>query len=58
MTDRTLVYMTFRDGTVNLRAVSRSHKSPHKFYIPCQGLEGLETESTALGRDIGTASPA
>ena len=52
MKDRTLVYMTFRDGTVSLRTVSRSRKSPHRFYIPCQELEGLEAGSTALVQDI------
>lgn len=52
MKDRTLVYMTFRDSTVSLRTVSRSRKSPHRFYIPCQELKGLETGSTALVQDI------
>lgn len=52
MKDRTLVYMTFRDGTVSLRTVSRFRKSPHRFYIPCQELEGLETGSTILVQDI------
>ena len=52
MKDRTLVYMTFRDGTVSLRTVSRSRKSPHRFYIPCQELERLETGSTALVQDV------
>ena len=52
MKDRTLVYMTFRDSTVSLRTVSRSRKSPHRFYIPCQELEGLEAGSTALVQDI------
>lgn len=52
MKDRTLVYMTFRDGTVSLRTVSRSRKSPHRFYIPCQELKGLETGSTILVQDI------
>ena len=52
MTDRTLVYMTFRDGTASLRTVSHSRKSPHRFYIPCQELEGLEAGSTALVQDI------
>ncbi|WWR21228.1 hypothetical protein V1226_07515 [Lachnospiraceae bacterium JLR.KK009] len=52
MKDKTLVYMTFRDGTVSLRTVSRSRKSPHRFYIPCQELEGLETGSTILVQDI------
>lgn len=52
MKDRTLVYMTFRDSAVSLRTVSRSRKSPHRFYIPCQELEGLETGSTILVQDI------
>ena len=52
MKDRTLVYMTFRDGTVSLRTISRSRKSLHRFYIPCQELEGLETGSTILVQDI------
>ena len=52
MKDRTLVYMTFRDGAASLRTVSRSRKSPHRFYIPCQELEGLEAGSTALVQDI------
>ena len=52
MKDRTLVYMTFRDGAVSLRTVSRSRKSPHRFYISCQELERLETGSTALVQDV------
>lgn len=52
MKDRTLVYITFRDGTASLRTVSRSRKSPHRFYISCQELEGLETGSTILVQDI------
>lgn len=52
MKDRTLVYMTFRDGIISLRTVSRSRKSPHRFYISCQELEGLEAGSTALVQDI------
>ena len=52
MKDKTLVYMTFRDGAVSLRTVSRSRKSPHRFYIPCQELEGLETGSAILVQDI------
>ena len=52
MKDRTLVYMTFRDGTVSLRTVSRSRKSPHRFYISCQELERLETGSTIIVQDI------
>lgn len=52
MKDRTLVYMTFRDGAVSLRTVSRSRKSPHRFYISCQELERLETGSTILVQDI------
>ena len=52
MKDRTLVYMTFRNGIISLRTVSRSRKSPHRFYISCQELEGLEAGSTALVQDI------
>ncbi len=52
MTERTLVYMTFRDGTVSLRTLSRSHKSPHRFYIPCQELEGLEHKPEVIVHDI------
>ncbi len=52
MTDKTLVYMTFRDGCVSLRTVSRSRKSPHRFYIPCQELEGLEHKPEVIVRDI------
>ena len=58
MKDKTLVYMTFRDGAVSLRTVSRSQKSPHRFYISRHKLEELGTESTALVLDIGTASLA
>ena len=52
MTDRTLVYMTFRDGAVSLRTLSRSRKSPHRFYIPCQELEGLEHKPEVIVHDI------
>ena len=52
MKKRTLVYMIFREDYVGLRTVSRSRKSPHRFYIPCQELEGLETGSTILVQDI------
>ena len=52
MKDRTLVYMTFRNGIISLRTVSRSRKSPHRFYISCQELEGLEAGSTTIVQDI------
>lgn len=42
MKERTLVYMTFRDGCIILRTVSRSRKSPHNFYIYRRKLETLE----------------
>lgn len=58
MRKRTLVYMIFREDYVGLRTVSRSPKSPHRFYISRHKLEELGTESTALVLDIGTASLA
>lgn len=42
MKERTLVYMTFTENCMNLRTVSRSRKSPHRFYICRHTLEELE----------------
>lgn len=52
MKERTLVYMIFRDDCVSLHTVSRSRKSPHRFYIPRHKLEELEHESTVIAHDI------
>lgn len=52
MKDRTLVYMTFRDDCIGLRTVSRSKKSPHRFYISRHKLEELEHKSEVIANDI------
>lgn len=52
MKERTLVYMIFRDDYVGLRTVSRSQKSPHRFYISRHKLEELEHKSEIIAKDI------
>lgn len=52
MKERTLVYMIFRDDYVGLRTVSRSKKSPHRFYISRHKLEELEHKSEVIANDI------
>lgn len=52
MKDRTLVYMTFRNDYVGMRTVSRSQKSPHRFYISRYKLEELEHKSEVIANDI------
>lgn len=52
MKDRTLVYMIFRDDCIGLRTVSRSKKSPHRFYISRHELEELEHKSEVIASDI------
>ena len=39
--ERTLVYMVFRDDYVGLRTISRTQKSPHRFYISRHKMEEL-----------------
>lgn len=50
--ERTLVYITFRDDCIGLRTVSRSKKSPHRFYISRHKLEELEHKSEVIANDI------
>lgn len=50
--ERTLVYMVFRGDYVGLRTVSRSRKSPHRFYISQHKLEELEHRSETITQDI------
>lgn len=57
MKDRTLVYMIFRDDCIGLRTVSRSQKSPHRFYISRHKLEELEHKSEVIANDIYIPSP-
>ena len=52
MKERTLVYMTFRNDYVELRTVSRSQKSPHRFYISRHRLEELEQRPEVTVHDI------
>ena len=52
MRKRTLVYMIFREDYVGLRTVSRSQKSPHRFYISCHKLEELEHRPEVIACDI------
>lgn len=52
MRKRTLVYMIFREDYVGLRTVSRSKKSPHRFYISRHKLEELEHRLEVIACDI------
>ena len=52
MKKRTLVYMIFREDYVGLRTVSRSKKSPHRFYISRNKLEELEHKPEVIACDI------
>lgn len=52
MKERTLVYMTFRNDYLELRTVSRSRKSPHRFYISRHRLEELEHRPEVTVHDI------
>ena len=52
MRKRTLVYMIFREDYVGLRTVSRSKKSPHRFYISRNKLEELEHKPEVIACDI------
>lgn len=54
MKNRTLVYMIFRTDCISLRTVSRSHKSPHHFYILRDKLEDLEHTSGIAVHDINS----
>ena len=52
MKERTLVYMVFRDDYVGLRTISRTQKSPHRFYISRHKLEELVHKSEIVAYDI------
>lgn len=54
MNDRTLVYMIFRTDCISLRTVSRSRKSPHRFYILRSRLKELEHTSGVIAHDISS----
>ena len=54
MNDRTLVYMIFRVNCIVLRTVSRSRKSPHRFYVPRSRLEELEHTPYMIVHDISS----
>lgn len=54
MNDRTLVYMIFRTDCISLRTVSRSRKSPHRFYILRSRLEELEHTPYMIVHDISS----
>lgn len=50
----TLVCITAEDSCISIRTVSRSGKSPHRFYILRSRLDELESKSEVIGRDIGS----
>ena len=52
MRKRTLIHMTFCKDYVYLRTVSRTRKSPHRFYISRHKLEELEHKSEIIAYDI------
>lgn len=52
MNERTLVSLIFRADCISLRTVSRSKKSPHRFYIPRSRLEELEHTPYMIVHDI------
>ena len=52
MKERTLVHMVFRGDYVSLRTISRTRKSPHRFYISRHKLEELEHKSEIVTYDI------
>ena len=52
MKERTLVHMVFRGDCVSLRTISRTRKSPHRFYISRHKLEELEHKSEIVTYDI------
>lgn len=54
MNNRTLVYMTFRTDCIALRTVSRSQKSPHRFYIFRSRLEELEHIPYMIAHDLNS----
>lgn len=52
MKERTLVHMIFREDYIGLRTVSRSRKSPHRFYISRDSLKELEHKRNVIVHDI------
>lgn len=54
MNNKTLVTMIFRTDCIGLRTVSRSHKSPHHFYILRYKLENLEHGAEIIVHDINS----
>lgn len=54
MNNRTLVYMIFRTDCIGIRTVSRSRKSPHRFYIPHSRLEALEHTPYMIAYDLNS----
>lgn len=54
MSDRTLVYIIFQADSIAIRTVSRSRKSPHRFYILRSKLEALEQTSGIIVHDISS----
>lgn len=54
MKQRTLVHMIFGEDSISLRTVSRTRKSPHRFYIQKHSLEELEHRSRIIVHDISS----
>ena len=54
MNNKTLISMIFRTDCIELRTISRSRKSPHRFYIMRHRLEDLEHEAEIIVHDINS----
>lgn len=54
MNQRTLVNVTSGDGYISLRTVSRSRKSPHRFYIPQSNLAELGHKQKIIAHDVSS----
>lgn len=52
MNNRILVYMVFGKEFVNLRTVTRSGKSPHRFFIPRSSFAKLDRKEVVIVHDI------
>ena len=54
MNDRILVYMMFGAECISLRTVTRSGKSPHRFFISYSSFAELDQRSEVIVHDIGS----
>lgn len=52
MKERTLIHLIFREDHICLRTVSRSRRSPHRFYISRDSLKELEHKRNVIVHDI------